>query len=423
MIPIPDRFRWVYCQLDTLRRCMPSGIRKALDELPTTLYDTYERILRGIPKEKSQDARRLYQCIVAAIRPLRVEELAEIFAIEFDPNEATNLVEGWRPENPEGAVLSACSSLITIINIRGSKIVQFSHISVKDYMTSDRLQTSDIGHLCGYYITLELAHTLFARACIAVLLQLDEGVDRERVATFPLAKYASEHWLDHAKFENVQSQIQDALKYLFNPKRSHLRACIWMHDVELKHTYNPEDHSAAKKPPPLPATPLYYAVFCGFSVLAEWLITTHAEDVNARCYYDRTPLHVASQEGHVDAVRVLLDHGAHVNSQERVNWMPLHFASYRGNLKVVHLLLERGAALNARTYFDGSPVYLASGSGHLEVVRLLGDRGADVHIRGDNDLTPFQVATRRGHHDVAELLLRYGAKREFDSSSVEINDA
>ena len=407
-----DRFRWVYCQLDTLRRCMPSSIRKALNELPITLDDTYERILLGIPKEKFQHARRLFQCIVAAIRPLRVEELAEIFAIEFGPNEGTDLVEGWRPENAEEAVLSACSSLIAIINDKGSKIVHFSHFSVKEYMTSYRLQTSDIGQLRDYYIRLKPAHALLARACIAVLLQLDEKVDRERVATFPLAKYAVKHWLDHAKFENVQSQIQDALEDLFNPKRPHLRACIWVCNVEVKNVLHLQDYTAAKQPPPLLATPLYYAVFCGFSELAKWLITTHAEDVNAKCYSDRTPLHVASEEGHADAVRVLLDHGALVNSQDHLNWEPLHFASSTGNVKVAELLLEHEATLNAQSYF-GSPVYLASLSGQLEAVRLLGDRGADVHIRGllDN-LTPFQAATQHGYHDVAQLLLEYGAKRE-----------
>jgi hypothetical protein len=255
-----DRFRWVYCQLDTLRRCMPSSICKALNELPITLDDTYERILQGIPKEKFQHAHRLFQCIVAAIRPPRVEELAEIFA-----NEGSKLVEGWRPEDPEEAVLSACSSLIAIIDDQGSRIVQFSHFLVKEFLTSDRLQTSGISH---YYAPLEPVHTLLAWACVAVLLQLDEKVDREWVATFPLAEYAYWHWFDHAKFEHVQSQIQDALEHLFNPERPHLRACIWVHNVEVKYTYKWIDHSAAKQPPPLKATPLYYAVFCGFSELA-----------------------------------------------------------------------------------------------------------------------------------------------------------
>ena len=45
--------------------------------------------------------------MVAAVRPLRVDELAEIFAVDFDPDSEPKLEEGWRPENPEEAVLSA----------------------------------------------------------------------------------------------------------------------------------------------------------------------------------------------------------------------------------------------------------------------------------------------------------------------------
>ena len=416
---VSDRFRWVYCQLDTLRRCMPSSIRKALDELPVTLDDTYERILQGIPREKFQHARRLFQCIVAAIRPLRVEELAEIFAIDFTANEATNLVEGWRPENPEEAVHSACSSLIAIIDDQGSKIVQFSHFSVKEFLTSDRLQTSDIGHLCDYYIPLEPAHTILARACIAVLLQLDETVDRERVATFPLGKYASEHWRDHAKFENVESQIADDLKQLFDLKRPHLRVCVWLSQYqpplyEQSRFRSSRYQFSTMQPHPLPETPLYFALFWGFIELAKWLITTQGEDVNAICY-DGTLLHFTSDRRLVDAVHLLLDHGARVNSDQdgfNWNWTPLHFASFRGNLKIVQLLLENGATLNARSAAGSNPVYVASREGHLAVVRLLLSHGADVHIKGEFDQTPFQKATERGHHDIARLLLEHGAKRE-----------
>ena len=45
----------------------------------------------------------------------------------------------WRPEDPEDAVLFACSTLISIINDKSSKIVQFSHFSVQEFLTSDRL--------------------------------------------------------------------------------------------------------------------------------------------------------------------------------------------------------------------------------------------------------------------------------------------
>jgi len=99
---------------------------------------------KGIPKQKWQHAHRLFQCMAAAIRPLHAEELGEIFAIEFSPHVAPALMEGWRPESPEDAVLAACSTLISIVDDQDSKVVQFSHFSVKEFL--DLLSPSNIEH-------------------------------------------------------------------------------------------------------------------------------------------------------------------------------------------------------------------------------------------------------------------------------------
>src|SRR5258707_2982747 len=412
-----DRFRWAYCQLDNLRRCMPSSIRKALNELPITLDETYERILQSIPKQKWQHAHRLFQGLVAAIRPLRAEELAEIFAIEFGSN-ATHLVEDWRPENPEEAVLSACSTLVSIItDDEGSKIVQFSHFSVKEFLTSYRLQASDIENVRQYYVSLEHAHTLLAQACLAVLLQLDENVDKERLSTFTLAFYAAEHWVDHAKFQNVISQVRDAMEDLFNPMKQHFRAWLWIHDAGPWPSFSDRDDC----PSPPDITSLYYAAFFGFSDLAKCLIITHAEDVNAKCRRGSTPLHAASLTGHVDAANVLLEYGTDINAKKEGDVTPLHLASNYGHPKVVQFLLKHGAAvdarLDARHDYGRTPIYLASEQGYPEVVRLLLDHGADVNFRRFNDWTPFQVATANRHHDIARLLQDHGA--EIGSESLD----
>jgi len=74
----------VFCQLDRLRRCLPGRIRWALDELPATLDATYERTLLDVNEENWAYAHRLFQCIVVASRPLRVEELAEFLAFDLD---------------------------------------------------------------------------------------------------------------------------------------------------------------------------------------------------------------------------------------------------------------------------------------------------------------------------------------------------
>jgi Ankyrin repeats (3 copies)/Ankyrin repeats (many copies) len=398
----------VYCQLDNLRRCVPSSIREILNELPANLDDTYERILHGIPKQIRRHAHRLFQCMVAASRPLRVEELAEIITIEFGLAGALSaVVKGWRPTNPEEAVLSACSVLISIIvDEKGSKIVQFSHVSVKEFLTSDRIRTMDVGKISQYHVALEPAHMLLARLCLTALLQLDENVDKTRLANSPLVLYAAQHWVDHANFGHVASRIQDAMERLFNPMKPHFRAWIWLRRSANKQSMENID----ERPPQLKLTPLYYAAFFGFGDLARRLIVTHKENVNAS-FNKWTALHAASEGGHLGAVRVLLDHGARMNAQLDDGRNPLHLASYNGHLKVVQLLLERRAASNLNNQADLShPLCLAAESGHIEVVRAFLDHGADVNIQDERVWSPYEAAKMHGQHDVARLLQDLGGK-------------
>jgi len=421
---------------------MPSSLRRALNELPTTLDDTYERALEGIPKEKRQHAHRLFQCLVVAIRPLRVEELAEIFAIEFDKEAGPNLSEGWRPENPEEAVLSACSTLIAIVDRPDSKIVQFSHFSVKEFLTSDRLRTSEVGSIRNYHIPLDAAHTLLARACLTVLLQLDDKVDKKRLATFPLAFYAAEHWVDHVKFEDVASRVQDTMECLFNPQNPYLAAWVWIYDVDWN-WYRRSINNLTQHTSPPRTTALYYAVLCGFSRLADYLIVTHGEDVDAKCGHHGTRFKEASNKGHFDVACLLLDHGANVNLQDMDGETPLvaaydrnnldimrllleygadpdmhgghsgrilHYASYTGQTEVMELLLRHKADVNARkNNTNRTPLHLASEEGHVDVVRLLLKHGADVNAQTTSHMTPLSLASREGRLDVVRILLGNGA--------------
>ena len=405
---IPDRFRWAFCQLDTLRRCMPSSICKALNELPTTLDETYERALQEIPKEKWQHAHRLFQCLVVAIRPLRVEELAELFAIEFGSDAGPNLREGWRSENAEDAVLSTCSTLVAVIENEGSKVVQFSHFSVKEFLTSDRLRTSGTGNICHYHIPLDAAHTILARACLTVLLQLDEKVDKKRLEAFPLAFYAAQHWVDHAKYEDVASQFQDAVEQLFNPSNPYLAAWTWIHDMDYYRVPKTID-DLAKRPTRPRATALYYAVLCGFNGVANYLITTHGENANVECGNHGTPLHAASYKGHLDAARLLLAHGANVNTTNKSKRTPLCSAYSGGHLDVMRFLLEHGADVDV--YYDGEGLlsHEASWRGRADVLRLLLQYNADVNPRNDENETPLHHAAIMGQAGVAQLLLEHGA--------------
>ena len=332
-----------------MRGCYPQALRRALDKLPETLDATYERTLLGIEKTKREYAYRLFQCLVVSIRPLRVEELAEVLAVLLDTEERTqNITSTGAPKTAQQSVLSTCSSLITIANVDGSSVVQFSHFSVKEFLMSSRLANAG-EHLSRYHILPHSSHSVIARASLSVLLNLGDQVDKSAVEKHPLALYASRYWVDHAKFEGVSSSIQDLMERLFDPDKPHFATWVWLYDMDRPW----EGHMATVRPMKPKAAPLYYAALCGFRNLVEYLATTHPGDVNARGGGYDTPLHAACTKREIDTARALLQHGADKDILDGAGQSPLHKASRHGHLDLVEMLLEGGVDVNVRNSRGG----------------------------------------------------------------------
>jgi hypothetical protein len=416
------RFRWVFCQLEALRHCFPPSMRQILGELPESLDETYERILKEIRGSNQGHAHRLMQCLIAAVCPLRVEELTEVLAFDFTSSGTPKLNPDWRWEDQEEAVMSACSSLVIIVKDRNSRIVQFSHFSVKEFLTSNRLVRSSRDVL-RYHILLEGAHTILAQACLGVLLRLDDRIDRDTIKSFPLAQYAAKHWVKHAQFENVALSIKDGMECLFDADKSHFATWLWICDPEY-------GSSMTTMCPSRPSVvPLYYAALFRFRDLTEHLLTEHPEDVHAKGGHEvtslhasarhghadiflllvehfpkvdiqgiwlKTPLHRASMGGHIEIGRWLLDRGAGINAPDEDEWTPLLVAAIYGEVEFARMLLERGAAINVSSKHDRTLLHVASQDGHLEVVRLLLDHSADLNASDDDGLTPIEVASMYG---------------------------
>ena len=125
------------CQVDYLRDCPSSRIRKVLEEVPKTLDETYARILREIKESHQEFAQMIFQCVAVASRPLRVKEVAEVFAFDFESGPIPIFREDWREVDPVHAVLSTCSSLLAVVNVEDTQVIQFSHFSVKEFLTSN----------------------------------------------------------------------------------------------------------------------------------------------------------------------------------------------------------------------------------------------------------------------------------------------
>lgn len=120
----------------------------------------------------------------------------------------------------------------------------------------------------------------------------------------------------------------------------------------------------------LGASPLHYASQYGHVDTVETLLNAGiAKD--ARTKIERTALHVAAQEGHYDTVKVLVNFGADVDSKDMLRMTPLHWAVQRGHRAIMELLLENGADPTGVNKFDKTPMDIAYDCGYHDFVPSL----------------------------------------------------
>ena len=344
-----------------------------------------------------------------AIRPLRVSELAEVLAVDFDDAEGIpKLKPNWRWENEEEAVLTSCSSLIAIIGTSDSRVVQFSHFSVKEFLTSSRLATSSHDVL-PYHTTLHPAHTIMAQACLSSLLRLDDLIEDNGVKRgSPLAGYAAEYWVRHVQFEDMATRIK-GMEDLFDPDKPYFAAWCQLHDIDPPFDHLPVFRQFTPTMKSGARTPLYYAALCGFSNLVEQLIIKHPQHVNAIYGYYMTPAVAALAGRHFELAKVLHRNGSSVDPRGRAGISTLHSAASYGDLEMIQILLDYGVDINAKNDADATPLHFSSYGDDPRVVRFLLDHGADLNVQTRNGSTPLHLASSHGYFEMACLLVEYGA--------------
>ena len=129
-------------------------------------------------------------------------------------------------------------------------------------------------------------------------------------------------------------------------------------------------------------------------------------DANLSAKDGATPILIAAQNGHQEAVRFLLKKKVDVTKAMKSGATALFVAAQNGYLQVVQDLVAANKSLVNMCLQNGtSPLYVAAQNGHLDVVKYLQQEGADTRKKACGGASPFFIAAQNGHVTVVRFLL------------------
>ena len=251
-------------------------------------------------------------------------------------------------------------------------VIKLSHFSVKEYLLSTSAHE--------YFIIDEkTSHSEMTQLSITYLLQFDDdSLPLTKAISMPLAGYAAEYWIDHAKSGGMDPTVLQLILHLFTSGSAPIINWIRLYNIDGgdfgEHVNLSMDRARV-------CSALYYSSLAGMEEVLDCLLDK-GENANAKGGTYGNALQAASFRGNEAVVKLLLDNGAQVNAEGGKYGNALQAASDRGNEAIVKLLLDNGAEVNAEGGRFGNALQAASFGDNEAIVKLLLDNGAQVNAEG-----------------------------------------
>ncbi|KAI8280622.1 hypothetical protein K4K60_004723, partial [Colletotrichum sp. SAR11_57] len=327
-----ELFRWAKVCMDRLSVLRtPRDVKRALQDMPSTLNETYAAILNRIPQQDKEIAREALTWLSFSLRPLGLEELAEAVVVEENDTDIDN---DCRLNDPS-IIPQICQDLVHV----SKKTVTLAHDSIRTCLQSDWIRTSDAS---DFALDNTEGHRKMMRKCLAYLnfnpfasgptnkqRQMDS-----RFAKYPLLDYAATMWPIHSeRFAMAEADERLILDFFETKKHSNggpFESWVQyiMQTINLNAIRNTE--------------PLYYAVSYGMtSILKLLLKPEHKVDVNKKGgrFYS-PPLFVAVWKGNVEDAKLLLRAGANPDAYDTIGQTSRRLAVSRDMDELVELIDE-----------------------------------------------------------------------------------
>lgn len=463
VILIMDRFLWVAFQIDSI--CLQKTdetILVALKNLPKDLPETFDRVLRRIRRSEVADlqlARKIFQAVTSARRPLTLEELRE--AVSIEPSETT-----WNSKkviNDMLRSLDCCGSLLVVDEEHLT--VHFAHHSVKQYLLSKNINLDvreyqvDLGEAEIYMseiivtylnfgifstqltkasavsvakVPLSIVEKSLPKSSIAKNLALkllrsrpdaDSNIRRSLVDIIDESKkqseehsflsYAQEFWIHHIHsfdlskegrinflWKRLISGEVDTVKLSWNSieqlgQNEHY--IRWMFENKHRHLLNNVLNNCLERRT-LAHTELWLSLMQEFPSMFE----IQSKNIDSL-------LCPALLHGHSRVVRYLLKKGTDVNVESDQFLEALIVAIREDNGEMIEIFLEEISDDNAKDFFGGISLFFAVAKEKGEIVRLLLRKNTEVDARNWQLGVALLVAVIYASKEMVQILLEGGA--------------
>ncbi|KAM0805007.1 hypothetical protein BDR22DRAFT_885096 [Usnea florida] len=349
----------------------PKAIRNALANLPKgsgAMDGAYKQAMQRIEDQRPgfrELAKRTLSWITCVYEPLTVGQLRYALATEDGETE----IDEDNLDDIED-IISVCCGLVIVDP--ETTAVRFVHFTAQEYFERFRSQ----------YFPNALEE--IAVSCLTYLLSNESGkywaweyFGDPHSLKYSFLPYAARFWARHA--ENCHSTFEDKVGKLLVELLTDDCKVLNVGQIQIVPSWFLEPYFPARNNSCTYFSGLHLATYNNFAGLMHYLLEAGLFVADLRDHHGRTPLMLAANEGHEQAVRVLI-HRQDVD---------------------VNALCPRYTPANALGW--------AARNGHVATVELLLERDdIDVNlIDNPKSLTPLVYAATRGHKAVLEILLKH----------------
>lgn len=366
-----------------------------LQTMPKRLQDFYTQIyeqIQSIAVPSRRIATTALQWLICAKGRLSSQDFITVVSVnEYSPSNCLSASK----------LLDICGNLVVLDT--ELDVFRFAHLSVREFLEEKPEFAPDLTHGTAAEICL---NTLLANEWLSSETTWQEAT---------LYQYVTLYWASHVEScrkDLKKGKIGDRLRPFTRTDRVEPWFAKWLLQIEsASETLGWNDPLKEKIEHSLcyPETYFFAACAFGFLEVVEKITSTNppmTRRVNAR---GATGLHLASQFGHDDIVRTLIERGAETDARDKQMETALIRASSAGHEDIVALLLARRADRSAEGKRFGNALQAACLHGHEAVVDSLVD-GIDIEAESGQFGTALQAASLRGHKGVVQTLLRAGAE-------------